>query len=37
MKGERELLLPAIPEVVISVDIAGGEMLIRPLEGLFDI
>lgn len=37
VKGERELLLPAIPEVVISVDIAGGEMLIRPLEGLFDI
>jgi 16S rRNA processing protein RimM len=37
IKGERELLFPAIPEVVVSVDIAGGEMLIRPLEGLFDI
>ena len=37
IKGERELLAPAIPEVVISVDIAGGEMLIRPLEGLFDL
>ncbi len=37
IKGDRELLIPAIPEVIISVDIAGGEMLIRPLEGLFDI
>ena len=37
IKGGRELLIPAIPEVIISVDVAGGEMLIRPLEGLFDI
>ncbi len=37
IKGGRELLVPAIPEVIISVDIAGGQMLIRPLEGLFDI
>lgn len=37
IKGERELLIPAIPEVIISVDIPGSVMLIRPLEGLFDI
>ncbi len=28
--------LPAIPQVVISTDIEGGVMTIRPLEGLFD-
>lgn len=37
IKGERELLIPAIPDVIISVDIPAGEMIIRPLEGLFDI
>lgn len=29
-------LIPAIPEVVLKVDIEGGRMLIRPLPGLFD-
>lgn len=28
-------LIPAIPQVVISIDIEVGKMLIRPLEGLF--
>ncbi len=37
IKGQRELLIPAIPDVIISVDIQTGEMLIKPLEGLFDI
>lgn len=32
----RELMFPCIDEVVISTDIDGGEMLIRPLPGLFD-
>lgn len=32
----RELMFPCIDEVVISTDIEGGEMLIRPLPGLFD-
>lgn len=32
----RELLFPCIDEVVISTDIDAGEMLIRPLPGLFD-
>ena len=30
-----ELMFPCIDEVVIKVDIEGGEMLIRPLDGLF--
>lgn len=34
--GEKELLAPAIPDVVIETDIEGGKMLIRPLKGLFD-
>lgn len=31
-----ELMFPNISEVVLKTDIAGGEMLIRPLKGLFD-
>lgn len=30
-----ERLIPKIPEVVLGVDIAGGRVEIRPLEGLF--
>lgn len=29
-------LIPAIPQVVREIDIDGGRMTIRPLEGLFD-
>lgn len=36
IKGDREYLVPAIPDVVISTDIDEEIMLIRPLEGLFD-
>lgn len=36
IKGEREYLVPAIPDVVISTDIDNNIMLIRQLEGLFD-
>ncbi len=37
VKGaEREYLVPAIPDVVISTNFDGNIMLIRPLEGLFD-
>lgn len=32
----RELMFPCIDEVVISTDIDAGEMIIRPLPGLFD-
>lgn len=34
--GERELLVPAIADVVVSTDIDGNVMTIRPLDGLFD-
>lgn len=33
----REVLIPVIPPVVIAVDIEGGVVRIRPLEGLFDL
>ncbi len=37
IKGDdREYLVPAIADVVVSTDIDGGTMTIRPLEGLFD-
>ena len=32
----RELMFPCIDEVVISTDIEAGEMIIRPLPGLFE-
>ena len=32
----KERLIPAIPQVVLEVDLDGGVMKIRPLEGLFD-
>ncbi len=32
----KQLLFPAIPEVLIDVDIEGEKIQIRPLEGLFD-
>ena len=31
-----QLMFPAIPEVLLDVDIDGGEMIIRPLDGLFE-
>ncbi len=37
VKGaDREYLIPAIADVVISTDIDSNIMLIRPLEGLFE-
>ena len=37
VKGaDREYLVPAIADVVVSTDIDGGIMTIRPLDGLFD-
>lgn len=33
---DREYLIPAIPEVVITTDIDANTMTIRPLEGLFE-
>ena len=31
----RVQLVPAIPQVIAKIDLDGGKMLIRPLEGLF--
>ena len=37
VKGaDREYLVPAIADVVVSTDIDGNVMTIRPLDGLFD-
>ncbi len=35
-QGEKEVLIPAIPDVIFSTDIDKGIMLITPLKGLFD-
>lgn len=32
--GEQEILLPAISEVIRSVDIGAGRMVVRLLKGL---
>ena len=32
----KERFVPAIKDVIVSTDIAAGEMKIRPLRGLFD-
>ena len=32
----REYLIPAIKDVVVSVDVEEGKILIRPLKGIFD-
>lgn len=32
----RKLLAPAIPDVIIEINIAEGSILIRPLKGLFE-
>ena len=38
VRGEgREHLIPAVPEIVIDVDVAGGRVVIRPPEGLLDL
>lgn len=35
-KNGKELMFPAVPEVLISVDTEVGKIEIRPLKGLFD-
>ena len=34
--GEKEYLIPAIPDVVLETDIENGKMVIFPMEGLFE-
>ena len=33
----REHLIPAVPEIVIDVDVAAGRVVIRPPDGLLDL
>lgn len=35
-KDDKEYLIPAIRDVVISVDVEEGKILIRPMKGIFD-
>ncbi len=34
--GEKEYLVPAIPDVIVNVDINNDVIKIRPLKGIFD-
>ena len=34
--GGRDYLIPVIPDVVLSVDIDTGKIIINPLKGIFD-
>lgn len=34
--GDKEYLIPAIPDVVLKTDIENGSMIIFPMEGLFE-
>ena len=35
-KGRRDVLIPAIEDVVRDVDLTAGRMTIEPLDGLLD-
>ena len=35
--GDREHLIPAVPEIVIDVDLAAGRVVIRPPDGLLEL
>lgn len=35
-KDDKEYLIPAIPSVVINVDVEKNTVLIRPMKGIFD-
>lgn len=34
VKGEREIMIPAVPEFIESVDVDGGVMRVRLIEGM---
>ena len=34
--NKKTYLMPAIREVILSVDIDGGRMTVRPIPGIFD-
>lgn len=35
--GEREHLIPAVPDIVVDVDLAAGRVIIRPPDGLLEL
>lgn len=35
--AEREHLVPAVPDIVVDVDVAAGRVVIRPPDGLLDL
>ena len=35
-ESKKNYLIPAIPDVIIDINITDGKMLIRPLKGIFD-
>jgi len=35
--GDREHLIPAVPEIVVDVDVKAGRVVIRPPEGLLEL
>jgi 16S rRNA processing protein RimM len=35
--GDREHLIPAVPDIVLEVDIAAGRVVIRPPDGLLEL
>ncbi len=35
-KGDKEYLVPAIAEVIVSVDVETEKIMLRPLKGIFD-
>ena len=35
-KGEREFLVPAVDEVIVSVDVDAGKIVLNPMKGIFD-
>ena len=32
----REVLVPAVHEIIVDVDVPGGRIVVRPIEGLFE-
>ena len=35
--GDREHLIPAVPEIVVDVDVKAGRVVIRPPDGLLEL
>lgn len=35
-KGKKEVLIPAVDNVIMEIDLAAGRIIIRPLEGMLD-